>query len=294
MRKEVSSANLTAARALGRALVYGNLFVALCAASLVCCTLALAGHPLWHPLVGLVACATLFVYSLDRVAGAAPEDRVDPSPRLAWLARHAGAARMLGALGALGTGAFALMLPARLLVPLVPLGAISVAYGVPIVPWKGGWRRLKDIPGLKVFLIALVWATATVTLPLMSIAEDWAQPQYLGLFARRALFILAITLPFDVRDAARDADAGVRTLPHVLGPKHTRAVAWALMAGCVALDAWRAQAQAPLLVASAISVACTCALLLFMTRPRHDMYYALGLDGVMLAHTLCVVGALSL
>lgn len=277
---------------LGRTLVYGNVFVSACAASLVVCTLAEAGAPVAHPLVGLVACATLFVYSLDRAAGVAPEDRIAMSSRLRWLENHQHVARVMGVLGACGMGGFSLLLPPHLLLPLIPLGLISVAYGVPALPWRGRWIRLKDIPGLKIFLISVVWATATVTLPLMSVGEAWMSPHAWGLFARRALFIFAITLPFDVRDAERDAGAHVRTLPHILGNASTRTLAWGLMVCCLLLDVFNAATTAHLL-GSACAVAWTCALLFPMTRPRHDMYYACGLDGTMLVHTACLLIALS-
>lgn len=54
---------------------------------------------------------------------------------------------------------------------LVPLGLISLAYCVPLLfsPWRtddGGRRlRLKELPGVKTLIIAVVWAAATVLLP---------------------------------------------------------------------------------------------------------------------------------
>jgi 1,4-dihydroxy-2-naphthoate octaprenyltransferase len=125
----------------------------------------------------------------------------------------------------------------------------------------------------------------------MSVDQAWNSPHAWGLFARRALFIFAITLPFDIRDAERDAGAHVRTLPHILGTSSTRTLAWGVMACCLLLDMFNTQSVVHFL-GSACAVVWTCVLLFPMTRPRHDMYYACGLDGAMLTHTACILFAL--
>ena len=150
-------------------LIFSNLFVSCCAASLVLATWAELGLDvsLLDPMVGLVFFATLLVYNLDRVTGTSPEDASLDSERHGWIARRR--ALLFGLVGcsALGTLAMGFLLDWKIFAALVPLGVLSLTYSLPILPGgkEQGWRRLKDVPGLKIFLIALVWGVATVTLP---------------------------------------------------------------------------------------------------------------------------------
>lgn len=74
---------------------------------------------------------------------------------------------------------------------------------------------LRNIPGLKLFLIAFSWAGITVLFPLiqnyMSIRiTDWIT------FIQRFLFVLVITIPFDIRDINYDNNE-LKTLPQQVG-----------------------------------------------------------------------------
>ena len=76
---------------------------------------------------------------------------------------------------------------------------------------------LRNIPGLKQFLITLVWTMSTVLLPLLE-----AQHHHMGivnmrdatiLVAKRFLFIGALTVPFDIRDLFQDRQTGLKNHP---------------------------------------------------------------------------------
>lgn len=275
-------------------LVFGNLFVALCAASLVLATWAdlevLGQGRVLDPMVGLVFFATLMIYNLDRVAPTSPED--EGSARRAWIEQRRGALLGLGGVGALGALGCGVALGWELFWALVPLGAITIAYIVPILPGPGRWRRLKDLPGVKIFVIALVWALATAALPAWRRGFDPWAPRVLWLSAERALFIFTITLPFDVRDLGRDQAAGVITLPHLLGLVGTRRLA---LAGCAGVGA-SAMLRHGLAQAGSLgwpmlaSMALTAGLLGRMSPEQPERYYAVYMEGMMLAQSALVVG----
>jgi 4-hydroxybenzoate polyprenyltransferase len=79
--------------------------------------------------------------------------------------------------------------------------------------------RLRELPFLKVFLISFTWAVATVLLPLAYIIYPVFSLDILWLVLERFIFLLAITIPFDVRDIRIDAAKGLVTLPSKLGLK---------------------------------------------------------------------------
>lgn len=282
-------------RALGP-LIYGNIFVACCATSLVAMSqLVLLGQPRLDGAQALVFFSTLLVYNLDRILGTSPEDLYQRSARHVWMAAHDKLLWVLAMLGALGAALCALTLPLTVILAMLPLGAISLAYSAPLIPYRGTLLRLKDIPGLKLLLIGWVWALATVTLPAALGSTCEASPplgqsaQALALLGQRLLFIVAITLPFDLRDAARDRAANILTLPHLLGLNRTRAlgVSLALGAGLWAwLMPWPLSQRLALMLTSV-----TASALIFRAHERQpELYYSLLLDGTMLLPLALALG----
>lgn len=273
-------------------LIFSNIFVSCCAASLVLATWAELGLEvsIVDPMVGLVFFATLLVYNLDRVIGTSPEDADGDSERHGWIERRRRALLGLVAFSGSGTLLMGLLLEWKIFAALIPLGLLSITYSLPILPGREqGWRRLKDVPGLKIFLIALVWGVATVTLPAWhrEVLPWSAEP--LWLMGERALFIFIITLPFDVRDLERDARAGVRTLPHLLGVERTRALAIAMLCFFMASATVRHQA-AGFVWPLAMTTMLTGALLARLDTERSESYYVIYMEGTMLLQTLLVLG----
>jgi 4-hydroxybenzoate polyprenyltransferase len=99
-------------------------------------------------------------------------------------------------------------------------GLFSVGYVLPILNGK----RLRDITYLKIILIAIVWAIVCVVLPVSLVGRGWGMPESL-MFLEKALFIFALTIPFDIRDMKWDAETGVKTIPLSIGVK--KAKQWA-------------------------------------------------------------------
>ena len=82
---------------------------------------------------------------------------------------------------------------------------------------------LRNVPFLKIFLISLVWATTTFLLLVLEnqIALDLVNVIH---FLSRFLFVLAITIPFDIRDIPFDKTQ-LKTLPVFFGEKKARFLA---------------------------------------------------------------------
>lgn len=94
----------------------------------------------------------------------------------------------------------------------VLLGVISFMYSLKVHTKKFAFR-LRDIPFLKIFIIAFVWASTGV-------AFNYGyneQPVDWKFFLIQYLFIIIITLPFDIKDVKTDTLTHVKTIPSVLG-----------------------------------------------------------------------------
>ena len=92
-----------------------------------------------------------------------------------------------------------------------------------VLPYRGKLRGLRKLPGFKLFLIASVWAGVTVLFPIWTNNLQFDVKVWV-VFAQRILFILAITIPFDIRDLQLD-DSDLATLPQTLGVKRSKLLA---------------------------------------------------------------------
>ena len=267
-------------------------WVGLCAAGLVVASLAELGWPgdpgrLW-PWVLLVGSATCFVYLFDRIAGTSPEDEPTPGPWPRDDVLVAGIWFGVCALGALW-GLVALS-SWKAWWALFPMACVTFGYTLPLLP---GRKRLKDLPGVKIFLIAAVWTLATCVMPIWWVTGAAGPPEIVGM---RLAFILAITLPFDLRDQHKDRRHGIHTLPHLLGSEGCKALALGLLATLVGL-AWWSEAVAPRsFLAIATITAFNAAIVASWSPQRGRLYYVFWCEGTMgfYAITLALANASSL
>lgn len=261
-----------------RWLVFTNVYVALCGAALTAATYALLGLPIQiDAVVGLVFCCTLVIYNLDRLVEPHPGDTAHEQ----WVEQHRMLLWGLIAAGAIGAGACMLWLSTAARWSLFAAGAVAIAYCLPIVgrPASGQpYYRLKDLPGAKLPLIAVVWAYATAGLPMLQagVSVDLSSS---GVLIGRLLFLAAVALPFDVPDMQRDRLSGIATLPTRFGVNATRHIALllAVAAATVALGH-------PYPMAWAVLMSCVATFtIIFALQPsRGVLYFMVALDGMLL------------
>jgi 4-hydroxybenzoate polyprenyltransferase len=104
-----------------------------------------------------------------------------------------------------------------LVMVLIPFGIISLLYSIPFKLGQKTLITLRQIPYLKIFLIAFVWAAVTVVIPVFHYQKPLYSLHVLSIFLERIVFVFAITIPFDIRDMADDKKAGIQTIPLRLG-----------------------------------------------------------------------------
>lgn len=255
--------------------MFTNLYVALCGAALTAASYVLLGLPARVDHVsGLVCCCILVIYNLDRLVEPNPGDSVHER----WVGEHHRVLWGLTLFSAAGAIALASQLSHAALYSLPIAGAIAVGYCLPVVWYRGRWRRLKALPGAKLLLIALVWTYATAGLPMLDHGIALNRSTASVLLAR-LFFIAAVALPFDLPDMARDRRSGIATIPTLFGVDATRRIAWLL----IAVSAFFAIAN-PWPDASALLIGCACtAGLITALRPdRGVLYFMVALDGMLL------------
>lgn len=102
---------------------------------------------------------------------------------------------------------------------LIPMGLISVFY---VVPFHPNNQTLRTLPYLKIIFIALVWSLIIVGLPFIdsgSFFHDTSLTDIAIALTQTLFFVIAITIPFDIRDLNFDKRIHLKTIPSLIGIK---------------------------------------------------------------------------
>ncbi|WP_299321163.1 hypothetical protein [uncultured Maribacter sp.] len=117
-------------------------------------------------------------------------------------------------------------LPERIFIGLLVLAVITGLYALPVLPKN---KNFRSFSGLKILIVAVVWAGTTVVLPVISKLEivSWNVKVET---VQRFLFVLVLLVPFEIRDLKYDS-VTLKTLPQRVGVKGTKMIgySWAIL-----------------------------------------------------------------
>jgi 4-hydroxybenzoate polyprenyltransferase len=169
---------------------------------------------------------------------------------------------------------------------LIP-GLFALGYAVPVKIPGVKTIRLRELPFVKIFLVAWVWGTFTVGLPIVQqsgISELLKAENFL-LFLSRSVFIFAITIPFDIRDLAYDSDKSVLTIPSRFGVEKAKYFALMLLVCFVQISFLRFQfafCSIAETIAMTLSAIITALLIAMINDKRKEIFYSGLMEGTML------------
>lgn len=207
-------------------LFQSNLFIAFGATCLALQTqIELNMQLQWHPYLLLIFCAGFLGYNFYRlfVLFTHPNIILNHS-KYEWLKanlRWFYVVTILVILGGLITSFFA---KKTVLLLLFPLGILTLLYALPLFKVKQKFFSIREFSVIKIFIIAFVWAASTVLPPVIQSEQVFKISSIFLLMGERFIFILAITIPFDIRDMINDKQTGLKTVPLIIGEKN----AWIL------------------------------------------------------------------
>jgi 4-hydroxybenzoate polyprenyltransferase len=168
---------------------------------------------------------------------------------------------------------------------LAHLGILALLYGYGFKLGSIRLPALRNINYIKIFLIVYVWVALTVWLPFIT-ADIPTKIIWVETF-QRALFYLALTLPFDIRDETTDTQQQLKTLANKLGMVKTK---W-LAATCLLLSTSIAFLHYQLTIFFAIACAnLLCFILVLLANKVRPMLYFTGLmDGTIIIQYLLLL-----
>ncbi len=167
---------------------------------------------------------------------------------------------------------------------LLHLGLISTLYNVPEKTKSSFHFPFRSIPALKIFLIAYVWASISSFLPAIIANEQVFTSQILLIFLAHLLFIISITLPFDIRDFQIDRKNDLITFPNLIGIIPTKLLAVACLISFT-LIIHQITHEWYVFIFSLLTVA----LILNSSTTKKKYYFTFFLDGTIILYFITII-----
>ncbi|MHB1195939.1 MAG: UbiA prenyltransferase family protein [Lutibacter sp.] len=153
---------------------------------------------------------------------------------------------------------------------LFPFAFMTFFYAIPLFKIGKLEVSFRNFPMIKIFSIAIAWAGISVFFPLYEANYQFTSAVYLEFF-QRILILLAITIPFDIRDVNVDLRS-LKTLPQILGITNSKVLGTLLLLGFPLIEIVKENFTyfgfLILMIISIISI-----LFLWFSSPKRSRYY---------------------
>lgn len=158
--------------------------------------------------------------------------------------------------------------PLEVLILAGVMGLFTLLYALPVFNDK---KNLRAMPGVKIYVIAFVVSGVTVLMPLISETHIFEWDVLLS-FLQRFLIVIALVLPFEIRDLNYDM-AQLGTIPQTIGIPGTRLLGYLLTGMFLLIEFLKQNTD----IASVISLTFLAIFTLFSLKNaviRQSPYYA--------------------
>ncbi len=268
--------------------------MALCAVAQGLLTFYLIGSKPIYSVLGLLFISTLGIYNFSILISKPLAPEKSTYRRIRWFFLHYRLMVTITIVSILALAPLFFLVSFSSKILLIFLAILSFSYGLPLFSIGDKKFGLRNIPGLKLLLITLVWTMSIVLLPVLE-----AQATHLAtislrdttiLIAKRFLFIGALAIPFDIRDLFEDKQLGLKTIAVAWGEKNAYLFCQALLVGyMILLFLFRNKGFDTDFFALALSIVLTGWLIFRSKWEKNEYYYFFFLDGVLILQYLFVV-----
>ncbi|OOG15817.1 hypothetical protein BWD42_23325 [Sphingobacterium sp. CZ-UAM] len=212
--------------------IYTNILIALAAMAQCALTYILFERPINWSIVLVEGSATLLLYNFSLWWSKPKNPKESKFARTRWIFNNEWLMWLNNfiALAVLGYCLLQIHLYSFLFLGFI--GMLSLLYGMPLFTFRDRKVGLRQIPGAKIFHIALVWVCSSVILPYVEllnngdVIDHWV---LVVLCVLKFIFLIICTLPFDIRDIQQDSYYHLRTLPNMLGEKKAKNLTYTLL-----------------------------------------------------------------
>ncbi|PKG49694.1 hypothetical protein [Olleya sp. 1-3] len=176
---------------------------------------------------------------------------------------------------------YALQLVEESLVLIAIFGGVTFLYAIPFLPKKwylDAQQNLRDISGLKVYIIALVWSGVTVILPLVNNEVGFSEDVIVSVL-QVFIFVIALMLPFEIIDLRYDS-LKLATIPQKIGVKRTKLLGLVLLLIFYLSEFFKDTIQTDYLITQLIVCLVLGIFILFANQNRTKYYTSFWLEAL--------------
>lgn len=185
---------------------------------------------------------------------------------------------------------YAFKIQTKTLFYIVGLGLITFLYAIPILPKRflvDDKHNLRDIGGIKIYIIALVWTGATVFLPLVNNGIPVIEEVIITAI-QRFVFVVVLTLPFEIRDLRFDS-VKLSTIPQKIGERRTKIMGSILLIVFFSLEIFKAETNYKRLIIVFAIIIVTFFSLLNANRNQGKYFSGFWVEGIPIFWLLLVL-----
>lgn len=176
---------------------------------------------------------------------------------------------------------FMFQLKPKTIIYIGVFGVVTFLYAIPILPQRffvDHKKNLRSIGGLKVYVIALVWAGVTVLLPVLDNNGVFTTAVWITAI-QRFLLVMLLMLPFEIRDLQYDS-LKLATIPQKIGVRNTKIIGVVVGILFMMLEFLKDIWDQKLIVLTATMTCITLLLILCANTKRSDYYSSFWVESV--------------
>lgn len=176
---------------------------------------------------------------------------------------------------------FLWQLKPKTIVYVAVFGVVTFLYAIPFLPKRyfvDRQKNLRNIGGLKVYVIALVWAGVTVLLPVLDKNGLFTLDVWLTAI-QRFLLVMLLMLPFEIRDLQYDS-LKLATIPQKIGIKNTKIMGVLVGMVFLMLEFLKDQLSQKLILLTLAVTLITLLFIVFANKKRSNYYSSFWVESV--------------
>lgn len=176
---------------------------------------------------------------------------------------------------------YALQLEFKIQLVIFVFGLVTFLYAIPFLPNKviyDSHKNLRSISGLKVYIIALVWAGVTVVLPLINNKIPINSDVVITII-QRILFVVVLMIPFEIRDLNYDS-LKLATIPQQIGVKKTKVIGVLLLIIFFFLEFFKDEINANTIMVLLLVTFISMLFLVFANKNQKRYYSSFWVEGI--------------
>lgn len=266
--------------------LFGNIYISLGTVAITCATLHQFDLDISanKNYLGLIFYSTVFIYNIQRYFYPTPLPNANISTRRKWIKNNQKSILALLILSVVGGFYFFLQqASSQLFILLAPLFVMSILYF--------SLAQLRKTPLTKLVTLAIVWLITTAVIPLIINKIEILSLKSILHIIERFCFMLAICIPFDIRDLATDKADSTITLPQEIGEKAAINSSLILISLHILIIVILALFKANTMLHSTAIITAGLISLYLISKTnynRSEYFYVAGIDGTLILQGLIV------